>query len=103
MSAIEETFALHIQAHKLPKPVREHRFDKVRKWRFDFAWPDLMIAAEIEGGTWSGGRHTRGAGFEKDCVKYNSATAQGWSVYRFTSAMVKSGEAIKLIVEITKL
>jgi very-short-patch-repair endonuclease len=102
MSAIEETFALHIRAHKLPEPVREHKFDAIRKWRFDFAWPDLMIAVEIEGGTWSGGRHTRGAGFENDCIKYNAATSQGWAVYRFTSKMIESGQAIKSIVEITE-
>jgi hypothetical protein len=61
-----------------------------------------MIAAEIEGGTWSGGRHTRGSGFEADCEKYNVAAAKGWRVYRFTGAMVKSGIAISTITEALK-
>lgn len=64
--------------------VREHRFHPKRKWPFDFAWLDLMVAVEIEGGHWHG-RHTRGKGFVDDCEKYNAATALGWRVLRFTS------------------
>lgn len=80
--------------------VTEHRFHPVRKWRFDFAWLDKSIAVEIEGGTWSGGRHTRGSGFEADCEKYNEAAAIGWTVFRFTGKMVKSGNAIQLLREV---
>ena len=58
-----------------------------------------MIAAEIEGGTWSGGRHTRGSGYEKDCEKYNEAVRLGWSVLRFTAKMVRDGSGILLIKE----
>jgi very-short-patch-repair endonuclease len=82
--------------------VTEHRFHPVRKWRFDFAWLDQSIAVEIEGGTWSGGRHTRGSGFELDCEKYNEAAAIGWTVFRFTGKMVKSGNAIQLLKEVMK-
>lgn len=70
-------------------PVREYWFAKhlKRKWRFDFAWPDLKVAVEIEGGTFSrgGGRHGRGGGHHKDCDKYNRATILGWKVLRFSS------------------
>jgi very-short-patch-repair endonuclease len=97
MSALEEKLSLHIRLHKLPEPVREHRFHSKRRWKFDFAWPELKLAAEVEGGTWTGGRHTRGGGFEKDCEKYNSATALGWKVYRFTSGMISNGSAVLAI------
>jgi len=93
---------LHIRTYKLPKPDREVKFHPVRKWRFDFAWPGQMVAVEVEGGTWSGGRHTTGIGFRNDCEKYNAATALGWRVYRFTSDQVKSGMAIKQISEVIK-
>lgn len=43
-----------------------------------------MIAIELEGGIWSGGRHTRGKGFEGDCDKYNEAALAGWTVFRLT-------------------
>lgn len=68
-----------------------------RRWRFDFAWPDRKIAAEVEGGTESGGRHVRPGGFDKDAEKYNAAAQQGWTVYRFTRRMVTSGEALNVI------
>lgn len=75
----------------LEDPETEYKFDKKRRWRFDFAWPAMMIALEAEGGTWTEGGHTRGKGYEKDCRKYNEATAQGWQVYRFTTDMIYDG------------
>ena len=66
----------------LPAPVREHRFHPVRRWRFDYAWIDHKVALEVEGGVWTGGRHTRGAGFVADIEKYNAATVAGWRVVR---------------------
>lgn len=96
-SKIEEALALHIRAAKLPDPVREHSFHPTRRWRFDFAWPDLMLAVECEGGQYTQGRHQRPAGFAGDAQKYNEAQLLGWMVLRFTGDMVRSGEAIGVI------
>lgn len=99
----EQLLAYHLRVAGLPEPEREFRFDKVRRWRFDFAYEKPhMIGIEVEGGTWRNGRHTRGAGYEKDCEKYNAAVLLGWRVFRFTSGMVKSGEAIRVIEEAMK-
>lgn len=97
MSALEDTLLFHIRAVGLPEPEREYKFHPVRRWRFDFAWPDKMLAVEAEGGTWSRGRHTRGGGFAKDCEKYNEAALLGWCVLRFTADTIKSGQAISTI------
>lgn len=94
MSVLEDTLMLQIRVLKLPIPQREYRFHERRKWRFDFAWPQVRIAAEVEGGTWAGGRHTRPVGFCKDCEKYNSAALLGWIIFRFTAEMIKKGAAI---------
>ena len=114
MSHAEDLLVFQIKAAKLPMPVREFSFNADENWksrtrkmkrpRFDLAWPDpfIRIAAEIEGGSWSGGRHTRGAGFEEDCKKYNQAQLQGWIVYRFTTNMVKNGEALDTIEKAIK-
>jgi very-short-patch-repair endonuclease len=72
----------------LPEPVHEFRFHPVRKWRFDFAFPDYGVAVEVEGGVFSRGRHTRGAGYSEDLVKYNAANDCGFVVYRYSTKQI---------------
>ena len=100
MSEGEELFALHCKVKGL-SPVREWSFAKPRRWRFDFSWPKEKLAVEIEGGTWINGRHNRGSSIEAEMEKYNTAALLGWTVLRFTTAMVKSGAAINLVMEAT--
>lgn len=88
---------MQMRAVGLPPPQREYRFAPPRRFRFDFCWPDRMLAVEVEGGTWTKGRHTRPQGFANDCAKYNLATLNGWQVLRFTRDHIKSGEALDLI------
>lgn len=92
----EALFNLHCKAHGL-QPVAEYVFAAPRRWRFDFCFVDERLAVEIEGGAWSGGRHTRGAGFVGDMGKYNAAVILGYRVLRFTPEMVKSGVAIETV------
>ena len=96
----EATLLFHIRAAQLPPPEQEYRFHPTRRWRFDFAWSACKVAVEVEGGTWTGGRHTRGSGFEKDCEKYNAAALLGWRVLRFTTVMVEDGRALAAVEEI---
>lgn len=93
-SKLEKELLFQIKAYGLPIPAMEYRFHPTRRFRFDFAWVDRKIAAEVEGGVWAGGRHVRGAGYQADCEKYNLATLAGWQVYRFTSDMISDGSAI---------
>lgn len=72
-----------------PELEAEYRFHPTRKFRFDFAYIPLKIAIECEGGTYSGGRHVRGAGYAEDCVKYNQAALLGWRVFRLTADMLR--------------
>tara|TARA_R100001086_G_scaffold192604_2_gene109841 strand:- start:1266 stop:1586 length:321 start_codon:yes stop_codon:yes gene_type:complete len=74
----------------LPEPVAEFRFAAPRRWRFDWAWPEDMLALEIDGGVWTRGRHTRGAGFLRDIEKLNTAAINGWSVLRTTPDKVQT-------------
>lgn len=97
-SALEEMLAIELRHDNVPPFEREYRFCN-RRWRFDFAWPDFMVAVEVEGGLY-GGRHTRPEGFEADVEKYNEATRLGWRVYRVTPRMVKSGTAGKLVLKV---
>ena len=80
----------------LPPWVREYQFAwPARLWAFDYAWPDFKIALEVEGGTWSGGRHVQGQGYENDCRKYNAAAIDGWLLIRVTTTMVRRGEVVR--------
>ena len=78
-------------------PTHEYVFYPGRKWAFDFAFLGTWTAVEIEGGTWTGGRHTRGRGFSNDCEKYNAAQMEGWTVFRFTSDMITKGDIYKFM------
>ncbi len=102
--SLELALLQQIRAAKLPEPERQALFHPTRKWRADFAFRNLGsrlygmgYLVEVDGGTWNGGRHTRGAGYEADCDKLNEAMLQGWRVLRVTGAHIKSGQAIEWI------
>jgi very-short-patch-repair endonuclease len=97
MSRLTDEMALHMRAAELPEPVLEHRFHPVRRWRFDFAWPDRKVALEVEGGVWISGRHTRAAGYINDTEKYNEAVLLGWRVIRVTAPHIDNGQALEWV------
>lgn len=66
--------------------VREYKFLHDRRFRFDIAIPEHKIAIEFDGGIFSQGRHTRGAGFASDAKKSNLAVMHGWKLFRYTTA-----------------
>lgn len=80
----DHAFLALIRSAGFPNPEVEYRFHPTRRWRFDIAWPDKMLAIEIEGGAWIAGRHNRPAGYIKDMDKYNEAALLGWRVLRYT-------------------
>jgi len=63
----------------------EHRFHDARKFRFDWAIKEVMIAVEYEGLNSEKSRHTTKTGYTRDSDKYNLCQQLGWKVYRFTS------------------
>lgn len=99
LSKGEEAFALHCRAERL-EPVREFRFHPERKWRFDFCFPEEKVAVEIEGLSRHGSRHATFSGYREDCRKYAEAVLLGWRVFRVTTEMVISGEAIDYVLKV---
>lgn len=103
MSKLADRFLLQIVAARLPRPAAEYHFalhvdgKPTRQWRFDFAWPRHLAAVEIQGGTWTGGRHGTGVGIEQDAEKLNAAQAIGWSVALVTSKMIASGDGLTIV------
>lgn len=96
-SALEKHLDISLRASGLPPFVREHRFHPTRRWRLDFAWPDVKLGVEIEGGIYNRGRHGRGSGIEGDIEKGNALTLAGWRLLRFHRAQVQSGIAVETI------
>ena len=100
-SPLEETLLIQIRDQGLPLPEREYRFSPPRRWRFDFAYPDLMLAVECEGGVWSQGQHghSNALRFIEDCEKYNAAVILGWRVLRFTERPIYSWQAVEVLAK----
>ena len=93
----------------IPMPQKEFMFHDQRKWRIDYAWPEIKLAVEIEGGQYSrtitcnhcakvvqckgkdgklhnvrlGGAHNSSR-YSGDIEKYNQLTIHGWRLLRFT-------------------
>ena len=87
-----------VEAGRLRPPLREYRFHPNRQWRADFAWPEVLVLVEVEGGLSGFGRHQRKGGYEADCEKYNAASMAGWLVLRYPYAAVLDGGAARQIV-----
>ena len=109
-------------AADMPEPVEQYHFAAeyvgkgpglrkrlaaagLQDWRFDFTWPrDTLrhwlggVAVEIDGGIWTQGRHTRGAGYEGDVRKLNAATRLDWKVYHVTASMLRDPQACVALV-----
>jgi len=99
-SALERMFLFNlrvIDVALLDGMEEEFRFHEKRKWRFDFCWPELKIAVEVDGGQYkpNGGRHNSDA----DREKINTAISMGWRVLRFSGKQVTydPDECINLI------
>lgn len=94
---------------KIPKPVPEYKFHPTRRWKIDFAWPEVKLAVEIEGGIFgigkpcplckrrSVGAHTSIQRLKSDLEKYNALALAGWRLLRFTPDQVRNGSAAEII------
>lgn len=99
VSGGEATLVQHLKTHKIGFE-QEYKFHPTRKWRADFLITGTKILVEVEGGIWSGGRHTRGKGYVGDMEKYNEAAMMGFTVLRFSTEQVKAGVAIKQLEQL---
>jgi very-short-patch-repair endonuclease len=71
-----------------------------RAWRADFVHRPTMTLIEVEGGAWSGGRHTRGAGFIEDATKYLRAWELGWNVLRLSEKQISAPDVRRIIARL---
>lgn len=74
---LEPRFARLCSQYDLPSPVFQHW---IGRHRVDFAYPDLMIAIEVDG-YWAHGSYEA---FQRDRERQNELVLAGWTVLRFT-------------------
>ncbi len=74
-SELELAFAKQISDHRLPNPLREFVFMETRGFRLDYAWPDFMLAVEVQGMV-----HRIKKRFLADVEKLAYAKILGWDV-----------------------
>lgn len=111
-----DKFRLLCLAAHIPDPLwgdDEVVFHSERKWRFDFAWPNQMVAVEIHGNEFGGkpctacghspgGRHVRGTGFRADRVKMREAQLLGWTVLEFCGTEYGDAEGSEMVIDTVK-
>lgn len=101
-SLLERAFALRWSTIvDAPQLTREYRFQPYRRWRFDFANTDSLVAIEIDGALWKGrkGGHG-GAGAIRDREKDFDAAMLGWVVIRLTPEMAKDRARLEKIADL---
>ena len=83
MSKAEDLFAAMWSEHVTGwEPERQWRFHPARRWRFDFAWPGVKLAVEIDG---FGFGHQKIGAIKSNAEKQNAAVRLGWRVLRYTT------------------
>ena len=87
----------------LPRPAFEYRFHPKRRWRIDIAYPEILLAIEIEGGVWTRGRHVRGKGFLGDIEKYNALTECGWHLLRYQPGKIDYEQIRRIYNKLPKI
>jgi very-short-patch-repair endonuclease len=74
---LEREFLRLVRRVRLPKPVRQQ---PQGRFRIDFAYPDLLIAIEVDG--WNS--HGTPAALAADLKRQNALVLRGWTILRFT-------------------
>lgn len=95
----KQLFVRLCQDGGLPTPLPEYRFFPGRQWRIDYYFTngDKRVALEVEGGVFTGGRHTRPKGFLGDIEKYNAMATMGILLLRVTPKDLLTRDTIDLV------
>lgn len=94
---IEQALRVQLRTSaKIPQGWQEqYKFIPRRQFRADFAWPEWHILAECDGATWVKGRgHSSGTGIEIGYRRANLAQLHDFLIFRFSTSMIDSGEAL---------
>lgn len=77
--------------------LREFPAIEGRRFRFDFYCVEASVLIEIQGGAFTGGRHTRGVGMSSDCEKSRLAQMQGYKCFAYTGQQITKANLTALV------
>jgi hypothetical protein len=102
----EDLFDWQLKAEKAPPWRRQYAFSEAygRAWKIDFAWPELLLAVEIQGGIWrkGGGAHSHPSNILRNMKKCNALTALRWRLLQFSTDEVQSGSALQYTMTVLR-
>ena len=111
VSSLVQEFTRQIRNYRLPDPVLEHFFakDVGRLHRFDFCWPEFLVAVECDGFKVESVRlhdgrmqrvittgHGTPSQLQADAFKRNMAQMLGWTVLVYHENAIQTGKAIAM-------
>lgn len=100
-AAIEkQKFLNTLREERVPLPRCEYKFCPDRDWRADYCWISHCFILEVEGGIWTGGRHTRPEGYFEDIEKYNTMAILGYRMVRIPAYDLNTRKTIDIILKI---
>ncbi len=100
MNATE--FGLWLDSLDFEREVPFRGISGKRRWRFDYARPELMLAVEYDGIMSYGPSHTSISGIMRDAEKSTDAAICGWMLLRVNAKTIGSGVAqrwVELAIE----
>jgi len=81
--------------------VRQAQLIEGRKYTWDFIFPLVRVAVEVQGGTWMAkGGHNTGGGIRRDAEKNNLAVAAGWQCFYFTADMIEDPRCFEPLLRV---
>lgn len=86
-------FAKHLRRKTTGRPYMYRADFLIRRGEDD----PTGIIVEVQGGTWTGGRHTLGKGYDEDRFKAALAQRIGYVYIEVTASMIRDGVALTLI------
>jgi very-short-patch-repair endonuclease len=88
-SSLEVRVLRALRGAGLPEPARQFWVADAtgRRYRLDLAYPDAMLAIEVDGYRWHSGR----AAWSRDAARRNAVAGLGWTVLNATQEDVDEG------------
>lgn len=105
---IRENFARQFEAiwqrNGGPELIKEFKFCEERGWKADYVYKtnNYKWVIELDGGVYTGGRHSRGGpSYVEDCIKLNTAAMLHYYVIRIPTGCATDFYLSKIIQAIT--